>query len=252
MKHLPTRLYKLVISLILFFSGTLSPFSFSPEENALTTIPTVHATAQTARSADKVGSFACILETAYFYAAPDERRGLFLLPKTYYVKVIDYQSDFCKIEYLTDSATTRKLVGYAKSDQLTFVDYVPQRPYLYYVFDLTYTAGDTIVNDSSFLTQITLSYAYYGDFSIGTKTYCYVFREDTFGYVPKPETLSYEDNTEYADSLTPTPDEPVINEPKEKQSSMQIATLIALCLLLPILASLIVKPPKRPPYESDE
>ena len=30
------------------------------------------------------------------------------------------------------------------------------------------------------------------------------------------------------------------------------AVMIALCLLVPVLAALILKPPRRPPYESDE
>ena len=85
--------------------------------------------------------------------------------------------------------------------QLTFVEYVPKRPYLYYVFDVYYKLDDKPIEDSSFLTEIKVSCVYYGDFFLGGKTYCYVLRGDTFGYIPKPTTISYEENTEYADYL---------------------------------------------------
>jgi hypothetical protein len=62
---------------------------------------------------------------------------------------------------------------------------------------------------------------------------------------------------EYADylaSLTPTPPEPEppATLPDTPSSPAQIAILIALCLLVPLLAALILKPPRRPPYEVDD
>ena len=202
------------------------------------------------------GSYACILyENTYFYSMPDEKRGIFLLPTTYYVKILDYQTDYCNIEYLYDASNVRKLVGYAKTADLTFVDYIPKRPYLYYVFDVCYEIDDTQINDSAFLTQITVTCAYYGDFRLGATTYCYVLRGDTFGYVPKPSHLIYEENTEYADylaQLTPPTD---VEQPTEPHTSSpaQIAILITLCLLVPVLAAMILKQPKNAyDYDLDE
>jgi hypothetical protein len=91
---------------------------------------------------------------------------------------------------------------------------------------------------------------------LGTTTYCYVLRGDTFGYVPKPENLSYEENTEYADYLaqqTPKPNEEEKTPTANKSSPAQIAILIALCLLVLVLAALILKQPKHAfDYEADE
>ena len=203
------------------------------------------------------GDYACILsDDAFFYSAPDEKRALFLLPKTYYVKILDYQADYCKVEYLYDDLNVRKIIGYAKTNDLTFVDYTPKRPYLYYVFDVRYEIGDTQINDSSFLTEITVTCGYYGDFHLGATTYCYVLRGDTFGYVPKPPSLSYEENYEYADYIAQqTPPEPPAQSaaPTDNSSPLQIGILITLCLLVPILTAVILKHPKQAyDYETDE
>ena len=205
-----------------------------------------------------VGSYACILsDNTYFYATADERRGLFLIPQTYYIRLLEYRADYCKIEYQTDTNNTKRLVGYAKTADLTFVNYTPARPYLYYTFNLCYKIEEAAQMDSTFLTELTLSCVYYGDYIIGSERYCYVLRGDEFGYVPKPTTLQYEDNPEYADYLaslqpTPTPNDSSAEEQDNSTSPAQIALLIAICLLVPILAALVLKPPRRPPYEMDD
>ena len=203
------------------------------------------------------GSYACILsDSTFFYSSADGRRGVFLLPKTYYVRLIEYGADFCKIEYLSDEGEYKKLTGYARTAELTFVDYVPKLPYLYYSFDVSYRIDDSELSDSSFLTEITVNCVYYGDFLIGSEAYCYVRRGDTFGYVPKPITLAFSENTEYADylaaqaALSASDSEPASSSASEKSSSpVQIAILVVVCLLVPVLAALILKPPKRPFYD---
>lgn len=199
------------------------------------------------------GSYACICtDDVYFYSVPSDHRGIFLLPKTYYVKILDYQSEYCKIEYLYDDVSTRKIIGYVKTSQLTFVDYLPRRPYLYYVFEVEYHIGDGNTGDSGFLDTLTATCAYYGDYQIGTQTYCYVLRDNTFGYIPKPATLYYEENSEYRDWLASQKEtENTSSSLAPDSSPAQIAILIALCLLVPILAAMIIKPPKKPPYDTD-
>ena len=228
--------------LFYFFSFWIPPFIPQPKTVIAQSLP--------------AGSYACILTDTFFFTAPDDRRGLFLIPKTYYVKILEYGETHCKVEYLYDDANTKKLVGYVETNTLTAVDYIPKRPYLYYVFDVSYRIDNTQINDSSFLNQITVTCAYYGDYVIGSETYCYVLRGDTFGYIPKPASLTITPNTEYDEYLASLlPDEPLVSdEPigQTQSSPAQIAILITLCLLIPILAALIIKPPKRPAYETDE
>ena len=249
--------------LLLFCIITLTAFLPHPRANATFSrvkIPlTVQATAQTVPQpiVPLTGDYACILSNdVFFYATADGRRGLFLLPQSYYVRLLEYRSDYCKVEYQTDTSAKR-LVGYVATEKLTFVSYTPARPYLYYVFDLRYKIEDTDQTDSNFLTEITVSCVYYGDYVIGSERYCYVLRGEEFGYVPKPASLSYEENEEYADyvaSLQPEPTPPIdVETPTSEQSSpAQVAILVAICLLVPILAALVLKPPHRAPYEYDQ
>lgn len=220
----------------------------------------VRATAVSAVSfRPQSGDYACILsDSAFFYSTADEKRGLFLLPRTYYVRLLDYGDEYCRVEYLQDSDKAKRLVGYAKTQDLTFVDYQPLRPYLYYVFEVKYRIEDSEFSSSDFLNEIVLSCVYYGDYKIGSETYCYVLRSGEFGYVPKPTRLYYEENTEYADRLNSQTSELESSasaenaDKKNKSSPAQIAILVTVCLLVPILAGLLIKPPKRPPYDIEE
>ena len=211
----------------------------------------------TGSASTPVGSgYACVLQdNAFFYTAPDERRGLFLLPASYYVKVIDYGEEYCQVEYFYDDVNAKKLLGYAKTSALTFVEYTPRQPYFYYEFQLSYRIDEGGINDSAFLNEITFTCVYYGDYKIGSETYCYVLREGMLGYVPKPASLRVPTNKEYEEWLanqTPTPpDNSSSKEEEDTSSPAQIGILLTLCLLVPILAALILKPPRRPPYETD-
>lgn len=219
-------------ALFYFLSAAISP-------------PAISVTAQAPTE-----EYACILEDTYFYTSQTESHGLFLLPKTYFVKVLERGDSFCRVEYLSDTDTTKKLRGFVKTHLLTFVDFVPYMPYLFHAFDVRYVVDDG-PSDSTFLSSITVRCTYYGDYTVGTKTYCYVLRDGAFGYVPKPDDFYYPENTEYAEYLAAQ--NSVTQPPSQSETSpMQITVLVTLCLLIPALAAVILKPPKRPPYETDE
>ena len=200
-------------------------------------------------------SYACILtDNVFFYASRNEKRGLFLLPESYFVKVLSVDGEFCRIEYLYDDSYVKKLTGYAKTSELTFVDYVPETPYLYHLFEVQYSIDDAFSDNDDFLSQITVTCAYYGDYKIGSETYCYVLRGESFGYIPKPDALTYPRNPEYENRLvveTPPQAEDTFAPQEEGMPPAQIAILVVLCLLVPALVALILRPPKRPPYDVD-
>ena len=241
-----------IIPLLLFCITTLSVFSPTPRANAAFLPVKIQNPVQAAAQANlpSTGDYAGILsDDTFFYATADGRKGLFLLPKSYYVRLLEYHSDYCKVEYQTD-VSAKRLTGYVATDKLTFVNYTPARPYLYYVFDLRYKIDETEQSASNFLTEITVSCVYYGDYMIGSERYCYVLRGEDFGYVPKPTSLVYEENEEYADyvaSLQPEPAPPTdVETPTSEESSpAQIAILVVICLLVPILAALVLKPPRH-------
>ncbi len=197
------------------------------------------------------GDYACVLfDDVFFYADTDAAVGLFLLPKSYYVRLLDYTDTLCRVEYQTDDTQTQRLVGYVKTADLVFVPYIPRRPYLRYVFDVQYKLQDATQTSNGFLTQITMTCSYYGDYTVGATTYCYVLREGEFGYVPKPTEFRYEENTEYAEYLeTLKAQSSEETENGKRSSPIQIGILIVLCLLVPLLAALILKTPRTPPYD---
>jgi len=199
--------------------------------------------------------YACILnDNSYLYASSNERSGLFILPKTYYVKALEIGEPFTKVEYGANGEYSEKLTGYCKTSELTFVDYIPKTPYFQSTFDVKYTIEDSDKN-YPFLTEITVTCGYFGEYPIGSETYCYVYRGDSFGYVPLPSGFSVPENTEYTDrKQEDTPTEQAPEKPIEEETlpPTQIATIILLCLLAPILATLILRPTRKPnPYEED-
>lgn len=205
------------------------------------------------------GTYACVVEDyTYFYSSPDESTGLFLLPTTYYVRLLDYNPTFSRVEYFYDGSTAKKLVGYAKTSALAFVDYVPVTPYFYYTFDLRYSIGDVTVGEG-FLDEITATCTYYGDYNVGSKTYCYVLRDDVFGYVPKPADLRVKANLEYETYLANQKAEESaenvdasLDDTSSSSSPAQIAILVVLCLLIPVLATLILRPQKHRRFDVEE
>lgn len=238
------RMKKFILSalaLCFYLACAIFPLAYSP----------VRADTQVA------DAYACVLcDDAFFYANKDENQGLFLLPKSYFVKILQTETEFTKIEYQTDGEHFKTLTGYAKTSKLTPVDYVPKTPYLNLTFDVKYKLEDTSLGPS-FLNELVITCAYYGDYKIGSKTYCYVLRDETFGYVLKPTTLVHNENPEYTDNLksqTPAPDTEDTSsqtEPQNSSSPAQIAILVSVCLLVPVVAGLILKAPRKPPYEDD-
>ena len=199
------------------------------------------------------GDYACVLKSnVLFYAEATAERGLFYLPATYYVRLLDYTPTYCRVEYQTNDTHTQRLIGYVATDEITFVPYTPRRPYLSYVFTVEYRI-ENAQNGDGFLTHITKTCAYYGDYLVGVNAYCYVLIEGEFGYIPKPETIRYEPNEEYAEYQErlngKTTDTDV--EREKKNSPAQIAILVTLCLLVPLIAALILKP-KRDHFLKDE
>ncbi len=212
----------------------------------------IFASATTSESA-----YACVLQDdVFFYSDQLERKGLFILPKTYFVKILSHGEIFCQVEYGAATANSKTLVGYCKTDELEFVTYTPDRPYLTQTLDITYKIDG--MTGAPFLTSYTVTCAYYGNYAVGSELYAYVLQNDKFGYLPLPTGFTYPENSEYYDKLAAeTPDEtPPAEEPaapkKESGNPVQTAILILLCVLIPILAALIVRPNKKAPVDPEE
>lgn len=195
-------------------------------------------------------------ETVYFYARAEEASGTFILPYTYYVKIIAKGEPYSKVEYLTDDPPYRKVTGYCKTDELTFVDFTPVRPYLYKQITVTYSLQPTAVHAASegFLDEIQIDYLFYGTYTVGSALYYYVYANDTFGYVPATGELSYDLNTDYLKPTVSTP--PNGDQPTEATPSLsgaQVFFLCALCAAAVAVAVFVIRGKKSTPLcEGDE
>ena len=177
-------------------------------------------------------SYACALSyDVYLYEAEDETSGLFCIPYTYYVKLLSAGTEYCYVQYSTDSPPYAAVYGYCRTDELHFVDFVPERPFLYYPLDVTYSlaGGAAFPAGDDVFSTVTLTYAYYGDYTVGSATYWYVAHEGTQGYLPKTADISYDLNTDFEASM------PENNEQNVGSGDMPVAQIV-LGVTLGILA----------------
>lgn len=180
-------------------------------------------------------AYACIRSADVYLYEKESGGGLFILPYTYYVKILAEGVDYCYVQYQTDTAPYKAVYGYCKTEQLTFVDYTPKTPYLSYVVEATYRldgADNAFVGDS-ILSTVTVSYAYYGDYTVGASVYHYVTLNGKTGYLPKQTDISYELNTEYEQRLPEAP--PSQDVPAATETNIPVAS-VALFALLCLLA----------------
>ena len=100
------RLFRGLFPLLFFLIFTLSAALPYTQANADFSHVQIHHVQAEQTTTPEAGDYACILsDDVFFYANPDGRKGLFLLPKSYYVRLMEYRSDYCKVEYQTDDKT---------------------------------------------------------------------------------------------------------------------------------------------------
>ncbi len=181
-----------------------------------------------------------VAETAdvWFYADKDENSKLFCIPRTYYVKVIAKEGDYTEAEYLRDSAPYRKIHGYCKTDSLTFVDFVPERPYLYREITAEYVLPGASLGNGSFA-GLECTFVYYGTRYDAGQLYFYVCRDNVFDYIPADEEITFETNTDYL---------PVVKE--EAKGGLSVAEIVVICLVsaaVIVIAVFVVRGRKAAP-----
>ena len=178
-----------------------------------------------ALAAETADGYARVLrEDVYLYAEPQEESGLFILPRTYFVKITGEAGDYYRVEYLTgtDAAPVR---GYCRTGDVEPVDYIPEAPFLLYETEVTFTAGDAGL-PADFITEYTVPAAFYGTFYYGSSVYYYVCLDGKFGYVPANSCppLDYPENTEHTAQETPDP-------PREGAGNANAVNIVLICAL---------------------
>lgn len=206
----------------------------------------------TAAYAEGEARFAVAAERdVWFYREPNDKSGLFILPYTYYVSVLSEGEPFCAVEYLDDTPPYKKISGYCKRDDLTFVDFTPARPYLRRQITVTYTLPESpsAPAGGSFQT-VEKTFLFYGTYYSGTAEYHYVYADGTFDYVPASEEVTYELNTDYLSPVSGNlPESPEDSAPL---SGGQIAALCVLCAAVVAAAVFILRGRRKSPPLPDE
>lgn len=185
----------------------------------------------------------------WLYSAENEESGLFLLPYTYYVKILRRGTVFSYVQYLVDEAPYRSVTGYCKTDELLFVDFVPVRPYLKREISVSYSVENPsgmLMGKGSF-DKVTKSFVYYGVSYLGTARFYYVFADGVFDYIPATQEVVFELNTDYLSS----PSGEIVEEPTPKKglSGVQIAILCAAGVSLLSIALFLLRGKKPAPSQ---
>ncbi len=192
-------------------------------------------------------------DSVYLYQEKTEDSGLFLIPHTYYVKILSVEEDYCKVEYHTEREDYQAVVGYCKTDELLFVNFIPERPYLVYELSVTYslpTQGSFPSVDGAFST-VTVNYLFYGEFPIGSAKYYYVYGNGAFGYLPATQAVDYEKNTDYLTAL-PSPPSTAPDVEAGESSASTVFVLVALALSAAVIALLALRGKRSPSTLKEE
>ena len=161
-----------------------------------------------AASAEEAATYARIMnENVYFYARADADSGLFVLPRTYFVRIAGEAGNYYAAEYRTGSAA---LSGYCLKAEVEPVDYIPETPFLDYRTEVTFETEGADGLPADFITRYTVPADFYGTFPYGSATYYYVSLEGTYGYVSETACppLDYPLNTEHMQEETPPAETP--------------------------------------------
>lgn len=183
----------------------------------------------------------------WFYARADESSRLFQLPYTYYVRVTGEGDPFVPAEYLEDEGPYRKLSGFCRREALTFVDFVPERPFLFRELTLRYSLPQQTLLGGGKFSEAERTVVFYGRREEGGQLYYYVGADGMFDYVPAEAELTYELNTDYLQSAAGG------GETQSGLSGAAIAAICAACVAAVGAAVFVIrgKKPVQPEAEHD-
>lgn len=185
-------------------------------------------------------------KSIWFYSEPNEESGLFILPYTYYVLVISEGQTYCAVRYLDDVSPYKAITGYCKTEELTFVDFIPERPYLRKELTVTYSitnsSGFTMGNGS--FDTLEKTYLFYGTSYLGTARFYYVYSDGVFDYIPATQEITYELNTDYLTAAAAGTD----SDAEPSAEGVSVLQIVVICLIVAavVAVALFVLRGKKP------
>lgn len=196
------------------------------------------AAPRTANADDGVYAVAAA-QDVWFYAAEREDSKLFLLPYTYYVRVLSRGDVYSSVQYLDDAPPYRAVRGYCRTDSIRPVDFVPERPFLYRTVTLAYTLPVTPALGGGNFSRVERTFCYYGMRYEDGALLFYVHDENgVCDYIPANEPLVYELNTDYLSEEVPAAAE---SGASASPSAAQIVVICIACVAVVGIAVLVLR-----------
>jgi hypothetical protein len=205
------------------------------------------------------GQYARVLnQTTYLYNSADTSSPCFLIPETYYVKLIRDDGEYYFVNYQEDLAPYYKAIaGYCKKSDLYMCDYTPSIPYLNYnidVYDGARGYKSSSLSKVDYLFNNGNPIIYYGKIKINNVLFYYVLAHGEFRcYINSNECvpLSYPLNTDplpisNEDEVITTPETVTPVESKTDVSDkLKIALILILVIPALIATAFLFKPQKK-------
>lgn len=193
-------------------------------------------------SAETDGQYAAVNKSnVFFYEYPDESAPLFVLPYTYFVRILGREGDFLHVKYAAAE-------GYCLASEVVTVNFAPHVPFLEKTVDFVYTLDDPGRAGDEDLLTVTRTYDYYGHlYENGCLYYC-VLADGELRRVPAERLLDYELSTEYADYVAATA------EAERTSGGLSAAAIVGICVasVAAVGVAALVARGKRPPaYDPD-
>ena len=194
-------------------------------------------------SAETEPKYAVVNESdVLFYERADRSTALFVLPYTYFVRILATDGEFLRVQYASAE-------GYCLASDVIAVDFTPVTPYLVRTVDFLYKIDDPGKAGSEEMLTITRTFDYYGHIYENGYLYYYVLADGAFKRIPAERLLDYQLNREYEQYVA------VSAEAERETGGLSAAAIVAICVacVAAVSVAVLVARGKRPPaYDPDK
>lgn len=139
-----------------------------------------------ARAATPKYAYADAGSEAYFCAEKNAESALFIIPQTYCVEILAEEGLWYYVKYAADAGIYRAVYGYCLKSEVIPTDEPLENLYLNLPVNLIFRTDE--VNSLLPPLQITVTSAYYGEYTLGKSKLAYVYCNEKFGYAPQTVT----------------------------------------------------------------
>ena len=193
----------------------------------------------------------------YIYSDNNFTNKLFEIPYGYYVKIENVNGNTVRATYGSNNEDYPVIMGYAKLDELTEIDYIPTKPFT--VIKVSTSISDVLFNDPNLskayfnVPENTFMY-YYGKYkSPSGSNICYVYCNNKLGYFDTaclnpftvPDSPDVINPPEKNEDKEPSPQEENKKSDSLPAESLQIIIIVGLSVISISIVYYLFKPSKQ-------